>query len=218
MPTFALHKPPKRENRALKSVGEPRPAVNIGERIKEVRLARHWTLDQASREIGLSRSAISKIERNEMSPTFQAMQKLAQGFGLDLIELLNPQKVSRPLGRRSVTRRNEGARHAMPHYEMRLLTGELKNTAFMAAEIVVKARSLDEFEDWDRHDNEDMLYVLSGRLILYTEHYTPVSLQAGDAVYFDARLGHLCLSQGRSDARVLWVTAPIGSILRNLAQ
>jgi hypothetical protein len=36
----------------------------------------------------------------------------------------------------------------------------------------------------------------------------------GDAVYFDARLGHICLSKGRSDAKVLWVTAPIGSITR----
>ncbi len=188
---------------------EERPS-ELGARVKELRIARDWTLEDASQRIGLSRSALSKIERNEMSPTFHAMQKLAAGFSLDLLSFLASGESSPPAGRRSITRKDDGTRHETPNYGLRLLMEEVRNTAFMVVEVQVRARSLDQFPDWDRHDDEDFMYVLDGEVTLYTEHYAPAVLKAGDAVYFDARLGHACLSTGSDDARLLWVTAPLG--------
>jgi transcriptional regulator with XRE-family HTH domain len=197
-----------------KSAGELAP-VELGARVKALRQARQWTLDQASAHMGLSRAALSKIERNEMSPTFQTMQKLAQGFGLEWVELIGSRpgvastESQAPTCRRSVTRADEGARYEMPNYGIRLLTGELKNTAFVAAEVQVKARAFAEYKDWDRHNDEDFLFVLAGEMVLHTEHYAPVTLSAGDSVYFDACMGHACVSVGPEDARALWITQPI---------
>jgi transcriptional regulator with XRE-family HTH domain len=55
--------------------------IRLGDRVKDLRRLHRWTLDNASERVGLSRSALSKIERGEASPTFDAMQKLAHGFG-----------------------------------------------------------------------------------------------------------------------------------------
>lgn len=183
-------------------------AVDLAQRVRQLRAARGWTLDQAAQSTGISRSAISKIERDAMSPTFQAMQKLARGFGQSLAEFLAT-PTGPPTGRRSVLRADEGASVRTPTYGIRLLTGDLLHTAFSAAEIVVRARSLDEYGEWDRHNDEDLIYVLAGSLVLYTDHFAPVSLNIGDAVYFDARLGHACITTGPADARALWVTAPL---------
>jgi transcriptional regulator with XRE-family HTH domain len=183
-------------------------AVDLAQRVRQLRAARGWTLDQAAESAGISRSAISKIERGAMSPTFQAMQKLARGFGLSLAEFLAT-PTGPPTGRRSVLRADQGPRIGTPTYGIRLLTGDLLHTAFSAAEIVVRARSLDEYGDWDRHDDEDLIFVVAGRLVLYTEQFAPVSLNVGDSVYFDARIGHACITTGAGEARALWVTAPI---------
>ena len=87
-------------------------------------------------------------------------------------------------------------------------TAELR--AFMhhvLFELVLRARSLDDFKDWDRHDTEDFVHVLSGTMVLYTEFYEPVTLEPGDNIYYDGRMGHACISQGETDAVVLWVSA-----------
>ncbi|MGO4725370.1 MULTISPECIES: helix-turn-helix domain-containing protein [unclassified Inquilinus] len=187
--------------------GGAAPAIALGETVKRLRLARGWTLEEAAGRTDLSRSALSKIERNEMSPTFQAMQKLARGFAIELVELFG--EASSPLrGRRIVARAGEGVSTDTPNYGLRLFTSELKNAAFLAVEVTVRARSLDAFEDWERHDSDDFLYVLAGGITLFTEHYGPVDLGPGDAVYFDARMGHATIATGESEARALWVTAP----------
>jgi len=181
--------------------------IRLGDRVKDLRRLHRWTLDNASERVGLSRSALSKIERGEASPTFDAMQKLAHGFGLDLVEFLSPADTTTPTGRRSITRVGEGTTYETPDYTIRLLMEDLKITAFVATEIVVSARSFSEYVEWDRHPSEDFIYVLQGRMILYTELYSPVTLNKGDAVYFDANMGHACVSIGQHEARALWITS-----------
>ena len=49
--------------------------------------------------------------------------------------------------------------------------------------------------------------VLSGTLVVYTEFYEPVTLHAGDSIYYDGRMGHACVSEGETDAVALWVSS-----------
>ena len=45
-----------------------KPAIDIGARLNSLRRERKWTLVQTSKQTGLSLSALSKIERNELFP------------------------------------------------------------------------------------------------------------------------------------------------------
>ena len=51
--------------------------------------------------------------------------------------------------------------------------------------------------------------MLEGAVELHTDLYEPVRLEAGDSIYYDARMGHLCVSVSAEDALVLWI--PVGS-------
>ncbi|WP_343715575.1 XRE family transcriptional regulator [Inquilinus sp.] len=187
----------------------PAPEIDLAATMRRLRADRGWTLEEAAGRTGLSRSALSKIERGEMSPTFQAMQKLARGFGIELAGLFGP--ADSPLrGRRIVVRAGEGAATEMPNYRLRPFGGGLKDAPFLASEVTLRARSLDDFEDWERHDSDDFLYVLAGRVTLFSERFGPVDLGPGDAVYFDARIGHAAIAAGEGEARALWITAPAG--------
>ena len=46
----------------------PEP-LDLGARVRELRKARDWTLEQAAGQAGLARSTLSKIENGQMSPT-----------------------------------------------------------------------------------------------------------------------------------------------------
>ncbi|WP_111411881.1 helix-turn-helix domain-containing protein [Billgrantia lactosivorans] len=183
--------------------------LRLGERLKEIRLANQWTLEDVSQRTGLARSTLSKIENDQISPTFTAVQKLINGLGIDLPQLLTPPRVQpRTMGRRDLTRQGEGQRHPTPTYEHELLSCELAQKRMIPFKTIVRARSFDEFSEWVRHDGEEFLMVLEGEVRLYTEFYEPLQLSRGDSIYFDSDMGHALVSLGDDDAVVLSVCTP----------
>ena len=194
-------------NRVSQAQEAPQPPLDLGSRIRELRTERGWSLDEAATQTGLSRSSLFKIEKDRMSPTFDALRKLAEGFGLDMAQLIGQQADRRGASRRSITRHHAKPTYSTANYDYRPLAEDLAHKAMLPFELVLRARSLDDFKDWDRHDTEDFVHVLSGTMVLYTEFYEPVTLGPGDNIYYDGRLGHACISQGETDAVVLWVSA-----------
>jgi len=184
----------------------------LGIRIHGLRRDRGWTLDRAAAETGVSRASLSKIEKGQMSPTFDAMTKLAKGFGLDVTALIPAEGPAAaapgPLGRRTVTRAGEGRPYPSPNYLNALLAADISQKAFLPFHTLVKARDIADFDEWHRHDSEDFVFVLSGKLAFHSELYEPVDLAPGDSVYFDGRMGHAMVSLGAEDAAILWISAP----------
>ncbi|WP_280562013.1 MULTISPECIES: XRE family transcriptional regulator [unclassified Chromohalobacter] len=180
--------------------------LRLGDRLKEIRLSNHWTLEDVSQRTGLARSTLSKIENDQTSPTFSAVQKLIGGLGIDLPQLLTPPKPqARTLGRRDLTRVGEGQQHPTPTYEHELLSWQMAQKRMIPFKTIVRARSFDEFQEWVRHDGEEFLMVLDGDILLYTEFYEPLRLTHGDSIYFDSDMGHALVSVSDSDAVVLSV-------------
>ena len=62
----------------------PIAPLMLGQRVRELRKARNWTLAEAAKQAGLARSTLSKIENEQMSPTFDAVKKLAEGLGISV--------------------------------------------------------------------------------------------------------------------------------------
>ena len=82
---------PKRMIRIAKESGQTVPEpLDLGIRVRELRKAKGWTLEQASVQAGLARSTLSKIENGQMSPTYDALKKLAQGMAISVPQLFPP--------------------------------------------------------------------------------------------------------------------------------
>ncbi|MBV1790043.1 XRE family transcriptional regulator [Marinobacterium sp. D7] len=182
--------------------------LHLGQRVREIRLSQNLTLEEASKLTGLARSTLSKIENEQISPTFSAVTKLVNGLGIDIPQLFTQPKRDRiGGGRRDITRFGEGRPHPTPTYEHELLSTSLSSKKMIPYRTVVRARSFDEYKEWVRHDGEEFLYVLEGQVMLYTEFYEPILLGVGDSAYYDCEMGHALVSVGEEDASVLWVTA-----------
>lgn len=195
--------------RLARASGDSSPVepLNLGARVRELRKARDWTLEQAAKEAGLARSTLSKIENEQMSPTFELMKKLAEGLGIGMPQLFTPPQKAQVNGRMDVTRSDEGATHVTPTYEHELLNAGLTKKAMLPYRARIRARSFEEFDGWIRHDGEEFLYVLTGSVRLYTEFYEPVEMKRGDSAYYDASMGHNVVSTSAEDALILWVTS-----------
>lgn len=181
--------------------------LNLGARVRELRKERAWTLQQASEKAGLARSTLSKIENDQMSPTFELMKKLALGLGIDMPQLFVPPRTSRPNKRIDVTKDQEGKRYATSTYEHELLAEGVEHKSMLPYRARIHARSFDDIEGWVRHDGEEFLYVLTGSVRLLTEFYAPIDMKRGDSAYYDASMGHNVISTSAENALILWVTS-----------
>ncbi len=192
-----------RENGAA-AVVQP---VDLAARVRALRKERGWTLEQAAQAAGMARSTLSKIENGQMSPTFEALKKLAEGLGLTMPQLFTPPRAQAPGGRMTHTRAGIGEAHVTPTYEHELLAQGLTRKAMLPYRARIRARRLEEFDGWVRHDGEEFLYVLTGQVRLYTEFYAPLDMRRGDSAYYDASMGHNVVSLSPEDATILWVTS-----------
>jgi mannose-6-phosphate isomerase-like protein (cupin superfamily) len=142
-----------------------------------------------------------------MSPTYDALKKLAVGLGIGVPQLFTPPKKEQVSGRMVHTREGQGLHQATVTYEHELLAESLTKKKMLPYRARVRARSMDEFGGWVRHDGEEFLYVLTGVITLYTEFYEPIEMRRGDSAYYDATMGHNVVSVSEDDATILWVTS-----------
>ncbi|PIV73062.1 MAG: transcriptional regulator [Rhodobacteraceae bacterium CG17_big_fil_post_rev_8_21_14_2_50_65_11] len=184
----------------------PKP-VDLARRVRELRKARDWTLEQAAQKAGLARSTLSKIENGQMSPTYDALKKLALGLDISVPQLFTPTANPRVNGRLAVTKTGDGAPHPTTTYEHEMLAPQLTQKAMLPYRARIRARAFEEFDGWVRHAGEEFLYVLTGEIRLITEFYAPVDMRRGDSAYYDATMGHNVISTSPEDATILWVTS-----------
>jgi uncharacterized cupin superfamily protein len=71
------------------------------------------------------------------------------------------------------------------------------------------ARTLDEFGELLRHEGEEYAFVLEGEVMLHTDIYAPLSLKAGESIYFDSSVGHAFLNAGSGNARILNIASHV---------
>jgi transcriptional regulator with XRE-family HTH domain len=189
------------------SAGEQARPLDLGARVRDLRKARNWTLEQAAKQAGLARSTLSKIENGQMSPTYDALKKLALGLEISVPQLFTPPREAQVGGRMAVTEFGAGAAHATTTYEHEILAGALSRKQMLPYRARIRARRFEEFDGWVRHDGEEFLYVLTGEIRLITEYYEPVMMRRGDSAYYDASMGHNVISTSQDDATILWVTS-----------
>lgn len=184
------------------------PHQELAQRIRRWREARGWNQQALADRAGFARSTLSKIENGLLSPTFEILLKLALGFDCDLADLVRAEQPS--LVGRMVIDRGAAAGEAIvnPNTHLWPLGAALKGRPFQSMLVEFTQSDLAGFGDWNRHDTDDMLHVLSGTLVLHTEGYAPTTLHPGDTVQFDGAMPHACLTGGPGTCRCLYVFAP----------
>jgi transcriptional regulator with XRE-family HTH domain len=63
--------------------------MTIGNNIKTVRELQNYTQDYVAEKLGITQSAYSKIERDEVDITFSKLQKICEVLSVSLADIIN---------------------------------------------------------------------------------------------------------------------------------
>lgn len=179
--------------------------TDLGARVRDIRKTRGWTLKEVAARTGLAISTISKMERGEISLTYDRFMRLAQGLGMDVGELFDAAAESFTSGTVSVTRAGDAPLHQSDTYDYDMLASDVSGKHMVPMVGRIKAHSFSKFEDYISHPGEEFIYVLEGEIAVHLKSRDPIRLAKGDSIYFDSGIGHAYVSGSDEDAVVLGV-------------
>lgn len=181
----------------------------LGTLLRGLRARHGWTLKEMSEKSGIPFSTLSKIEHDRLTLSYDRLYALAQRLGLRMSELFAESEDEAPqpvTARRSLGDIGHSVRVETPNYDYYYLCTELRRKRMIPAITKIRARSAEQFGDLVRHSGEEFLYVLSGKVVVQTEFYDPVTLGPGQALYIDSSMGHAYLAaEDCEEAEVLAV-------------
>lgn len=180
--------------------------------VKTLRQRIGLTLNELAQRSNVAASTISKIEGGQLSPGYEIIVRLAQGLEVDVAELFRSQFAVAATGRRGVTLNGEGTLYDTPNYSYEALVSDVARKEFIPLRTKIRAREHIAWEELPSHGGEEFVFVISGKIRLYSEHYEPLELSPGDSVYFDSRAGHALVSISDEDADVLWICSHVDAL------
>lgn len=177
--------------------------VDLGGRIRALRLASGLTLRRVAADAGVTESFLSQVERGVASPSIATVQRIARALGQSIAELFAADEragiVVRARDRRRVVYQGLGA---IDEFLTRATDGKLQ---VILSTIEPGGGTGDEAYTHD--SDEEVVVVLEGSLDLWVgpEHFR---LETGDAVTHSSRLPHRNTNPGPGVARVLFCITP----------
>ena len=180
----------------------------IGPKIRALRLKKKLSLVQLGEHTGLSPGMLSRIERGALFPTLPTLLRIALVFGVGLDHFFVERK-ERPeiavIRKRDRLRLPDRPDEAAPSYffeDLNFAVTDRKMEAFFAEFPVASKPS-----EPHRHEGAELIYMIKGQLVVNVDG-EDVTLDAGDAMYFDASAPHSYRREGRSACSAVVVVAP----------
>jgi transcriptional regulator with XRE-family HTH domain len=185
----------------------PEVDLCIGERIREFRLAKGYSLAALARRVGLSEATLSRIENGQTLISAHSLYVLSTVLEVDITAFY--ERAANPIrsGIRSISRNGEGRHIETARFAASVLGADLANKKMHPSIDVISHRTLEEVGGLAAHAGEEFLYVVEGRLVFHSEHYAPLLLNAGDSVYFDGTMAHAYLTPDPEPARILVINS-----------
>ena len=177
--------------------------VSIGAKIRELRTASGLTLQQVADGAGCTGAYISQIEHDKVSPSIASLKKIAQVFGVRIVDFFLEDDAENHL----VLSPEEWPVFSMPGwtaYIRQMVKGTSQKTMQPFYTIIDPGGgSSDPYS----HQGEEFGLVLEGRLTLQVGAET-YQVPAGSSFYHSSLLPHSWVNNGDVPCKVIWVLTP----------
>jgi len=160
--------------------------LDIGDRIRMLRIRQKRTLQEIADASDLSRSMISKIENNKTVPSVAALVKIAKALGTNISSLLehdawlNAIFTPAEKAEENLTTTDKG--YAIYPFASEYHEKKMQPFFFVAKKGEVKPHELS-------HEGEEFIYIIRGALKMQVGEVEYV-LRKGDSLYFNSLQKH----------------------------
>ncbi|MEA4913978.1 MAG: XRE family transcriptional regulator [Christensenella sp.] len=175
--------------------------MEIGVKIKQLRLQRGLTQEELAARTELTKGFISQLERDLTSPSIATLVDILAALGTDIAGFFRESQEEQVVYSTEEMFVKEEADGSTIQW---LVTNAQKNA--LEPILVTIPAGLSLAED-DPHEGEEFGYVLSGSvtLVLGTKRYR---VKKGGSFYFRPTRVHYLINSGKTESRVLWVSTP----------
>ena len=184
-------------------VNQPLPewADSLGRRLRTLRTKRKVPLSTVSAVTGISASFLSLLEQGRTDVSLGRLLPLLDYYGLELSDIL-------------VDRSGPGD-HVVRHAERPILFSPAEGIeVFLASRdqrrafvpLVVEFSAGSVMVNWSRHEGDEFLMVLEGRLEIEFADADPLLLDCGDSLFITGQRDHRMAALDRQPARAIIVT------------
>jgi DNA-binding transcriptional MerR regulator/quercetin dioxygenase-like cupin family protein len=177
-------------------------ASDIGRRLRSLRHATGKTLDQVAGDVGITSSTLSTLERTSKGVSFKTLHELAEYYDTTVSRLSGEETGDLPLMVRSGEWRTWP--ETTPGVTVQLLA---EGRRMMDCHRFVLAPGATS-EGAYRHEGEEFMHVLSGRLELVLDADQFFDLGPGDSLYFESRRYHSWRNRHDGETVLLWINTP----------
>ena len=176
--------------------------MQIGEKLKQLRLRTNLTQEELATRCDLSKGFISQLERDQSSPSIATL--------VDILECLGttPADFFRDTAPKQVRYRQQDAYSSEDEDLGHTITWIIPNAQKNEMEpIIVNLRPGGRTQAYDPHAGEVFGYVLSGAATL---HYGKQAwkIKKGDSIYYGATQPYYLENHTAYGATILWVSDP----------
>ncbi|QRM33296.1 MerR family transcriptional regulator [Microvirga sp. VF16] len=181
---------------------ETSAASSIGRRLRSLRNAAGKTLEQVARNVGVASSTLSTLERTSHGVSFKTLHDLAKYYGTTVSRLSGEETE----GATTVVRSGEW--HSWPNTSPGVTVQLLaEGPRMMDCHRFVLAPGATS-EGAYRHEGEEFMHVLSGRLEIFLEPDQLFDLGPGDSLYFESSRYHSWRNRHDGETVLLWINTP----------
>ena len=175
--------------------------MDIGGKVKRLRLQLGLTQEELAARTELSKGFISQLERDITSPSIATLMDILEALGTDVAAFFN----EKPEVRVVYTAEDMFIKEASDGASVRWLVTDAQRNALEPILVTLPAGTHTDADD--PHEGEEFGYVLSGgvTLLLGDKKYR---VRRGDSFYFRPSCVHGIQNTGKTEARVLWVSTP----------
>ena len=174
--------------------------MNIGGKIKRLRVANSLTLEELANRCELTKGFLSQVERNLTSPSISTLEDILEALGTNLREFFDERDDEQVFFSTKDYFINEQDLYTISY----IVPNAQKNDMEPIYVELQKGARTGEIEP---HEGQEFGYVLAGKIQL---HYGDqvYSLKKGQTFYIKGDKNHFLTNEDQTVAKVIWVSTP----------
>lgn len=196
----------EKNNSSEQETKQKRVPYHFGEKLRQVREHKGYTLKTVAQKAGVSESLVSQIERNYVSPAIDTLLSLADVLDINLEFLFEEYKKDRPVQVIRAKERASVKEDDTIYEELARPSSTDPDNSLEAYVLRIPAGSYTHKGSYG-HIGREIGYILKGKAKLTYEN-KEFLLEEGDSVSFSATVSHKLDNIGEGDLEAVWVVTP----------
>ena len=174
--------------------------MDIGAKIKRLRVANQLTLEELANRSELTKGFLSQLERNLTSPSVSTLEDILEALGTNLADFFNEKEDDQVIFTKNDYFYNEQEGYQVTY----IVPNAQKNDM---EPILVELQPDSETYEIPPHEGEEFGYVVQGKvtLIYGKKKYL---VQKGETFYIKGNQPHYLINNFKTGAKVIWVSTP----------